>query len=1003
MKQVNGTNITSLLVALHAARVDAFLPKLANEDKQVLCLPTRCRRHFFQQQVSTQPSFSTTQRLFQSPTSWEDLAEEWKARNRDDDNTSVSALQTRQVAAPNPFGIAPVSVSSAPTQELAQPTTTTVGLEKDIMEAWKEFDQEIMTMQREATEAMEGLERMEAEMDHVAAELRVKDENYVLQIRDIQSRGDSVAADLRHELDTLSKEFDAYRIRTETQRQSFHRDAESKQQELRSQIDSLQDKLQDQIKQLELQRTQSANLQKEKMRLDEDLQRQCDETAASIKEWEARVRDIENIRARERQDFQTRLQEIQDEASRRLESTMQQFASEKQQIERDYTNRLQKVSEDLRTTSAKLAEAQKIIDEKQKYIATLEPAVTNLDDWTQESWFQLNRLQDAVGLPVTPLNEKGEIPGVETLEREAQNLIEHLRTRERYFEDAIFDIQTEMQNKDREMKQELSQLENEYDEYQQDMTRNLDDSREGAALAKLKMQEKLDELGAELEIQRSLFQEETQRAKEFMEAKDVVNLELKELKKEASYVIDELENQLAFEQDARRKESEKAKEALERVGEESMENINKVIAQGRVRFQAKEDELSTRVFETEKELRLSKLTSSIFLSVAITSVAVAGLSIQSMRSDAAKNPSAPKTANAAIEQTNQRFSIQENKKVSSPPKFSLPSEVWSPVRPRRKEATLLKPIETVAQSKESQMQPNGNAPTEPSAAVEKENKIDTSTRKNFFYAIKEDGTEPPKEDFAPTPPNSVSIQEELKPSATIDGSTASLPEVNLRKVFGIQGEETGSSNDLTNIQISQKREQSAASQEEASTPPPTKTRAAFPTSDAKGKTYFAIKEEVVGPSLEKADEGEKASSNLAKEPVEPVKSPDIPPGPSRAYFAIKEEGMIRGQAVRQMAPANPEPRADTFTSKETAEPSRSLSTVDDGDQMIDWETLTNRWLEEVKDIQSGNAQARKLPSLDPPDTMKTTKTGTEILDNTLLQQALAPPTPNDPFGRTDSR
>lgn len=1053
MKQLNVSTAIFASLLLVSVGVDAF---------QVLRdSPIRRRK---QRGFASSASALSTPR-FQTATSWEGLAAEWKARNRDDE-FSAASLQTQAGADPLTVTTATSAAPSSilPQPIMAAPIAATPKHVDDISTAqdiWDDMDTEIQAMQYEADNALAGLELMEQEMNALASELRAKDDNYLQQIRDMTRRGDKVEADLQQELDVLSRDFEAYRVNTEQQRQALARDAESNQAALRSQMNDLQTKLQTQMAELQREQTQSAELQKERERLNEELQRQRDETVAQIQAWQARVQTEQDMRERERKEFQTRLQQIQEDASRRIESTIQQVSSEKAQIERDYSSRLSKVSDDLRIASENLAQAQKIMDEKQKYIDTLEPAVSNLDDWAQESWFQLTRLQDAVGLPVTPLDATGEIPGVETLEAEAQNLIQHLRTRERYFEDAIFDIQTEMQNKKKEMKEQLSQLEKEYQEYREDMRKNLDQSREGAALARRQMQKKLDDIGNELQEQRSYLQEETQRAKAFMSAKIDVEKELEELKKEASIVIDGLENRLELEKHARRKESEQAMEALEKEGKMSMKNMNRILAQGKARMQRMEKEFANRVSRTEKELKLSKLTSGMFASVALTSIAVTGLVI--MRSNSAKDPPAPKTE-SIIEQLKETTEQQKNEKIPNPPHFFLPREVVTPFRPKTMESPLGRPAKAPPQNAKTPNTAKLSAEA-PASIEEDENKIDTSPNKNFFYAIKE-------EDGVPA----TSSQGEPTASGAPDTPTAASSRINSRTIFGIKGEETElskveptdptlqrgeksktdqvapspstrpifaikeegsqSPQDVSNAPASRRGEESKVGQESPSIPlapdpmgrtifaikeggsesnealnTPTSWREHEPragqeaprTPSSPGpqeRTYLAIKEDVVRLPAQTS-------------PAEPIKSPETPSVPSRTYFAIKEEGMqlsheetakgfpnvFSGPSKSPAAPV--ETQVDATIPAKTEDSLKPNSSSDD-DARIDWDRLTNKWLDEISDIQSRNARAIFQPTK-LPNAPRNFGQGTQTLDNPLLQQALAPPSPNDPFGRTASK
>ena len=960
------------------------------------------------------------------------MAAEWAARNRDDSDgihtrAGEGMAQTSLVA--------PHSTSTTTMNGQDHSTAAIDSIVAEVEQAeniWKELDLEIMEIQREAAEALSGLEHMQEEIETIGAELRAKDENYIEQIREMEARGNRLEADLRQQLSSLSSEFESYRMRTENERREFLQEANAKQSELRSQITGLQQSLQDRAAQLEQEKLQSAHLRNEKIGLDEELRRQRDEAAARFKKWEERVLAEQSKNAAERAEFQNRLQEIQEEASRRIESSIQKVQLEKQQLEKDYASRLEQVSKDLRTASENLAEAQKIIEDKQRYIETLEPAITNLDEWAHESWLQLNRLQDAVGLPVTPLDENGEIPGVETLEAEAGVLIEHLRSRERSFEDAIFDIQTEMQTKEEDMKEQLTNLEQEYDEYRRDMAKTLDESRGNIELVKKEMQTKLDTMETELQKQRAIVGQESERARAFMTAREGVEKELNDLKKEASYVIDELENQLKREKEARRLEAEKAKEALEKVGEISVQNINRVVAQGRDRIEATEKELSTQVAQTQQELRLSRFASGIFLSVAVTAIVVAGINFQGSRSGVDMGSSKLKpTAN--IEQTNtDKKSLLGSNKVED------------------QSALLMKAVQPQS--------PKELLPTKPSVSSFKNDfTIDTSSSRDFFYAIKEDDSKSKNEKIESSSPGDTASVDK-----TGRASEAKLPEVEKPTTsVSYVGELVSKDNSGTKqtvakgeAQIEAKGEAKTETMAETQTKP---TAAPVPSPDAstgdRKRSIFAIKEEgAESPSdLAKSEVSDAPVQN--KDTNEPAQAKDALK--TKSYFAIKED---ETDNTIQIAPNKPpssntgqiqslsdgKPRTylaikeDTvvtssekpfkgffsiFSSKDSApQPSPSIpdealssnmesnmkdkptsATADDDTPLIDWEGFTYRWLEEVDNIQSGYAKSRNLPSLTPPETTDEPKQGTDPLNNPLLQQALAPSSSEDPFGSKPSK
>eukprot|EP00977_Amphora_coffeiformis_P005478 scaffold1168_cov167-Amphora_coffeaeformis.AAC.11 len=865
--------------------------------------------------------FRSFTRVFQT-SSWGDLAAEWAARNRDDSDPRIMVKNP----SPRPsIAVQEVAVSPEPMEE--------------VDDIWKAIDEEVMAMQREAEQALLGLEKMQEDIDVLATDLVTKDENYVQQIKEIKSRGSQVEAELRQRLATLSNDFDAYRTSSEAQSQALRREAEAKQNELRVQIEGLKRNLNEYISTLQSERLQSAELRNEKDRLLQDLQRAREDNAQKLKELEARLGVEQNIRTRERQEFDTRLKQIKDEASTRLESTIQKFQSEKQEIERDYSTRLQKVSEDLRVASANLADAQKIIEEKQARVDTLDSTVTNLDDWIQESWYQLNRLQDAVGLPVTPTDENDEIPGVEVLEAEALNLIDHLRMRERYFEDAIFDIQTEMQDKESEMSEKLEKLEKEYNQYRNDMDEMM--RREGPEVVRKEMQAKLDLVGSELETQRNLLNEEAVRAKSFMDARVGVERELEALKKEASYVIDELESQLRAEQEARKKEAESAKKAIEDVEDVSIQSINKVVAQGKERMRATEKELSTRVARAEKDLRFSRLASGIFLSVAVTSALVAGLLAQGVGSDTANDATKTEDTSKVFEQ------------VADSPKVDQKSPFSFQFRPEDKVVT---------------------SSTLPKfGSEEKDSEIDTSPKKDFYYAIQEKGvglsgdkTESSGSPPAPSPLAKAKSLAASAPSPSLDTKAAPVSEndgATPRTYLAIK--EPGK------VPTQDRKEQTLA---------PTTSEGV----EGRPQTFFAIKEEGVVP-LDRSEPSkvESTTPNPSQDAEgRPLQSGTEP----RTYLAIKDgaEKKDKNKAPQKEAPSRPK------------------VTVDDDTPLIDWEKLTYKWLDEVENIRSNGASSRVNPAA-PKDATKEAKTGVdEALNNPLLQQALAPASANDPFGRTTS-
>ena len=942
--------------------------------------------------------FRSSIKIFQS-SPWGDLAAEWAARNRDDSDARITVKDP---------GFRP-SIAVQEVTESTEPISTTKVDMREVEDIWKALDEEVMAMQREAEKALLGLEKMQEDIDLLATDLGAKDENYARKMKEIESRGSQVEAELRKELVELSNDFDAYRMSSETQNQALRRESQEKQNELRAHIEDLKKNLDKQINTLQSERVQSTELKYEKDRLLQELQRIREENSQKVKEFETRVATEQITRTREREEFDTRLRQIQDEASKRLESTIQKFESEKEQIEQDYSTRLQKVSEDLRVASSNLAEAQQIIEEKQAKIDTLEQTVTDLDAWSQESWYQLNRLQDAVGLPVTPTDENDEIPSIEVLEAEALNLIDHLRMRERYFEDAIFDIQTEMQDKESEMNEKLEKLEKEYQQYRNEMDEMM--RREGPDVVRKEMQARLDQMGSELEAQRECLKEEAIRAKSFMDARIGIERELETLKKEAAYVIDELENQLRAEQDARKKEAESARKALENVGDVSVQNINKVVAQGQERMRATEKELSTRVARAEKDLRLSRLSSGIFLSVAVTSALVAGLLAQGVRSVTTKDAMKAKDASKAIEQVVKSPKIGQK----SPFSFQLSPEdkATSSVIPKFGSDEEGSEIDKSSNKgfyngvKEKGPGPSNDkaknvSPHEPLSLTKKESSeieqvtIRDETKPRTYFAIKEDGEASKQDNMVPESSASVPNADETKPRTYFEIKNGEAPPENKAEQQQQSQSSPSPSADTKAVTASENdgkvsKSYLAIKESGESRPQDRVDQVPTPTTEQGGlgrpRKVFAIKEE--GMASQDGSEPSKVESKKAK-PGEEEEGRSLQSGmETRTYLAIKDgkESIFKGKKDKS-----------TVQTKE----SRPKVTVDDDTPLIDWDTLTYKWLDEVENIRSNGANSRLNPAA-PKDTVKEAETETdEALDNPLLQQALAPASADDPFGQERS-
>jgi hypothetical protein len=208
-----------------------------------------------------------------------------------------------------------------------------------------------------------------------------------------------------------------------------------------------------------------------------------------------------------------------------------------------------------------------------------------------------------------------------------------LRSKERYFEDAVYDLHQEMQEKEVSLRSQQGELEREYDVYRREMSQKLEDSRDGAAAVEGELQGRIEALGADLEKQRSDLKKESRKAADFMRVRMGVETELAELKQEASYVIDGLEDQLEAEQNNRRNEAQRAKEVLQEFQERANQEKNKLISQGRERIRYMDKELGSRIAETEEDLRVSKRATTTFISVAATSIAAAVFVVQSMRTE----------------------------------------------------------------------------------------------------------------------------------------------------------------------------------------------------------------------------------------------------------------------------------------------------------------------------------------------------------------------------------
>lgn len=857
-------------------------------------------------------------------TSWEDLAAEWAAMNSEQtpERSPSSQVSFSQGVVTN---ISPVMVETETPDSPEDLKDANLSVEiQGIEEMWDKIDKEILQMQQDAREALSGLEDMEKEFEVLTTEMRDKDDNYVRQIRDMETRGNQLENDLRKQLECLLKEYDEFRSKSEEQQQIFKQEAEKKQNALRAQVDTLQADLYKKKTQLQLEQSQLVQVKAEKTRVDKELQNFRDDVTMKMKELENRLQDENEARERERTDFETRLRDLQEEATQRLDASIQKAKDEKEMLERAYTGRLENLSEELKTATANLAEAQKIVDEKQKYIERLEPAVSNLDEWIQESWLQFNRIQDAVGLPVTALGEGGQIPGVETLETEAQNLIEHLRSRERYFEDAIYDIQKEMLDKEHEAKENLRNLEQEYEQYRLDKVQELEDSRQDAASIKREMELQLTAMEDE-------YKKESERAEALKRARQTIESDMDQLKKEAAYVIDQLEKQLKYEKEARQEESEKAEKALDKVGDLSVEKIQKVIEQGRERLEATEKRLSTKIAQSEKELRRSKLTSSVFVSVALTSLVVSGMIMQGIQSDSGQNSVYGKQSVAVVEQ------LKETRK--SPPFFQL------------------------------------NRPSQ--SARNKEIQVDTSTDKKFYYAIKErEGTaggndetgqkaatsskgdkSTTSQDSPSTPSPSADAKESaaLPLKESIAGKTEkdssskeklaakSKAEPEPRPVFAIKAEAS------KNVEV-EKSGKSLQTSGSASDKGKVSQVPGPATSDGKVRTYLAIKEETM----------------LETPPQAPA--PAQTPNAVKSYLAIKEEGMVIY------------PKLPTNANTEAAMPSPELPTVSrsEGAARPVFAIKEGGITDEMSDTQSSSSP-KKLG-----------KESDNSLNNPLLQQALAP-------------
>ena len=343
---------------------------------------------------------------------WNQLAKEWGAMNRDlsVDKSSKAAAAVPAPAVPPPApkaSVAPAPPASAPTNNVD----------------WNQLAKEWGAMNRDSSSSpptqrpftsgsppstsntqeasfsddfdlsFPGLEDLEREVTMIVQSLEEKEREHQATVEKLTLDYRSKESELVNKLAAVENEFSAFKAECQQKLDNQMRASKQNEESLQKIVSELKSKLDNQQRLTQEQATRADEYLSIRRKLETQLAMLQEETAAAMRESNARFEAEKANHTRELAAAQARLVEFKETSQSQLREAEQKKMEEVQRVSDDFSNKLQTKASEIEGMKAALATAEKQAKEKDAKIKKMADANASLKKTAKDSIDLLTRIK----------------------------------------------------------------------------------------------------------------------------------------------------------------------------------------------------------------------------------------------------------------------------------------------------------------------------------------------------------------------------------------------------------------------------------------------------------------------------------------------------------------------------------------------------------------------------------------------------------------------------------